>query len=279
MIGVIALSSILPAQVEAPSAQTSHRFFERRAELIRQHSKNATAAPIGYTSGPLRSPDAPVAQRYVFGRLDLPTGLDPFAIATGIFKTGGPLSIAVANYDADTVSIYLANGDGTFQPPIDYATGFAPDSIFVADFNGDNKQDLAVADWASDTVSIFVGNGDGTFQPVSIIQSAPATSHPWSLRISIMTANSTSRRPARLRLRSPLAAEAVKDAPGIRILASDCSCRINGIPGSSLMCCGARSGIVKGDNASAGGTDKSVSDRTGINIISRDVPAVLMPVP
>jgi hypothetical protein len=165
-IVVVALSSIVLAQIETPAAQSAHRFFERRAELIRQHRKNAGATPVHQNSQPLRSSDAPVAsQRYVFGRLDVTTGLYPLAVATGVFKTGGPVSIAVANYDADTVSIYLSNGDGTFQPRVDYETSFAPDFICVGDFNGDKKQDLAVADWASDTVSVFLGNGDGTFQP------------------------------------------------------------------------------------------------------------------
>jgi hypothetical protein len=162
----IALSSIVSAQVQSPAAQSAHRFFERRGELIRQHRQSAATEPVRQISAPLRSSDAPVAaQRYVFGRLDLATGLYPFAIATGAFKTGGPISIAVTNYDADTVSIYLSNGDGTFQPPVDYETGFAPDYVCVGDFNGDKKQDLAVANWASDTVSVFFGNGDGTFQP------------------------------------------------------------------------------------------------------------------
>ena len=71
----------------------------------------------------------------------------------------------MANYLLVTVSIMLANADGTFQPRVDYATGVEPDAIAVADFNGDHNLDLAVANWASGTVSILLGNGDGTFEP------------------------------------------------------------------------------------------------------------------
>src|SRR5207237_5552874 len=55
------------------------------------------------------------------------------------------------------------NGDGTFQPHVDYPTGTA-DSLAVADFNGDGKLDVASVS-PGGGVSIFLGNGDGTLQP------------------------------------------------------------------------------------------------------------------
>ncbi len=65
---------------------------------------------------------------------------------------------------AGTVSILLGNGDGSFQPAVDYSTGTAPISLVVADFNRDGKLDLAIANQADSTVSILLGNGDGTFR-------------------------------------------------------------------------------------------------------------------
>jgi hypothetical protein len=63
-------------------------------------------------------------------------------------------------------AVSIANGDGTFQPPVGYnlppalGTG-AP--IAFGDFNGDGKIDLAM--WANcQTIAIYLGNGDGTFQ-------------------------------------------------------------------------------------------------------------------
>ena len=71
-----------------------------------------------------RIPGSPTAaERYVFGRMDLATGNNPNAVATGAFQTGGPQSMAVANYYSSTVSIFLGNPDGTMQPRVDYATG------------------------------------------------------------------------------------------------------------------------------------------------------------
>jgi hypothetical protein len=61
------------------------------------------------------------------------------------------------------VSVLLGNGNGTFQPAVNYAVSY-PRSVAVGDFNGDGKPDLAVANAGSNSVSVLLGNGDGTFQ-------------------------------------------------------------------------------------------------------------------
>lgn len=140
----------------APEAQTWPARFDPRSRDV------AKISPVQS----IRLPGAPTAAaRYVFGRMDLATGDSPTAVATGAFQTGGPTSIVVANtYYTNTVSVYLANPDGTFQPAVDYATGAEPSSIFVADLNGDHNLDLMVSNWTG-SVSILLGNGDGTFRP------------------------------------------------------------------------------------------------------------------
>jgi hypothetical protein len=67
----------------------------------------------------------------------------------------------------NNVSILLGNGDGTFQPAVNYAVVNEPVSVAVGDFNGDGKRDLAVANYGGfrGRISILLGNGDGTFQP------------------------------------------------------------------------------------------------------------------
>jgi len=107
---------------------------------------------------------AVAAERYVFGRMDLATGSEPYAVAIGAFQSGGPQSIAVANPGSDTVSVLLANPDGTFQAKTDYATDPGPNAIAIGDFNGDHNLDLAVSNYDG-TISILLGNGDGTFKP------------------------------------------------------------------------------------------------------------------
>ena len=55
----------------------------------------------------------------------------------------------------------LGNGDGTFQPPVDYAVADAG-SLVTGDFNGDGRTDLANS--GDSGVSVLLGNGDGTFR-------------------------------------------------------------------------------------------------------------------
>ena len=61
------------------------------------------------------------------------------------------------------VAILISNGDGTFQPAVEYATGLEPEYLAVGDFNGDGKPDLAISNLASNTISILLNNGNGTF--------------------------------------------------------------------------------------------------------------------
>jgi FG-GAP-like repeat/IPT/TIG domain/FG-GAP repeat len=85
-------------------------------------------------------------------------------VAAGDFNGDGILDLAATNEMGNSVSILLGNGDGTFQPHVDYPTGAFPEQVVTGDFNGDGKLDLAVINALDATVSILLGNGDGAFQ-------------------------------------------------------------------------------------------------------------------
>lgn len=60
------------------------------------------------------------------------------------------------------LQVFLGNGDGTFQPPVNYLVGTGAIFVAAADLNHDGKLDLAVADLNG--LYVLMGNGDGTFQ-------------------------------------------------------------------------------------------------------------------
>jgi hypothetical protein len=97
-----------------------------------------------------------------------PAGGNPTGVVIGDFNKDGMLDLAVADLQAQQVSVFLGNGDGTFQTAKTYPAGANPTSVVVADFNGDGNLDLATTSTPSPSspgnlVTLLLGNGDGTF--------------------------------------------------------------------------------------------------------------------
>jgi uncharacterized protein (TIGR03437 family) len=89
-------------------------------------------------------------------------------LATGDFNGDGKPDLAMAygfaGYPITNISIFLGNGDGTFQPSFSYVPGTSLASLAVVDLNGDGRADIVAG--APGSLLTLVGNGDGTFQPV-----------------------------------------------------------------------------------------------------------------
>lgn len=92
----------------------------------------------------------------------------PDSIALGDLNRDGILDVVASSrgeyYSTGAVSVFLGNGDGTFQGAVGYAQDGRPDNLVLSDFNGDRNPDFAVADFSRNSIEIFLGNGDGTFR-------------------------------------------------------------------------------------------------------------------
>jgi len=105
--------------------------------------------------------------------VNYPAGPSPTSIAVADFNNDGRADLVVANLLANTVSVLLGNGDGTFQERAEFPAG-GGSSVAVGDLNGDGNQDLVTVSGSS--VAVLLGNGDGTFQS-SVLYSAGFTDY------------------------------------------------------------------------------------------------------
>jgi type II secretory pathway component GspD/PulD (secretin) len=124
------------------------------------------SASLGSSTGV----NIPGASGSNFPVTNIDTGVNPDFVATADFNADNFQDLAVANYTDGTVSVYLGNGDGTFQDPTVTNVGMGPAWIATGSFNSastatpsDNNLDMAVANQNSNSISILLGNGDGTF--------------------------------------------------------------------------------------------------------------------
>lgn len=103
------------------------------------------------------------------GRIDKTTGSQPTAIETADFNNDQVLDIVLVNQSeaTDNVSIFMGNGDGTFQNPASYSAESGPNGIVVGYLNADSFLDVAVSNSLSASVSVFLGQSGGALQSAS----------------------------------------------------------------------------------------------------------------
>ena len=94
------------------------------------------------------------------------------------FNGDGETDAAILNYNSDSVSIFLGNGDGTFQQSAEFfLEGDAgPVSMVAGFFGSDDHLDLAVVTRDVFFIAVLHGLGDGTFStqqfPISVFEDA-----------------------------------------------------------------------------------------------------------
>ncbi len=138
------------------------------------------------------------------GPIPLPAGSHPRAVVAGNWNTAGLNELAVANGNANTVTILDSfPGFGVAQTiPIPFSGGAQPNGLAVGDFNGNGDPDLAVSSYTAGTVTVLSGGPGSTFnlggsfaagaQPVGIT----AAKFDSDSLVDIVVGNSNSSSPA-----------------------------------------------------------------------------------
>src|SRR5262249_6813760 len=80
------------------------------------------------------------------------------------FNHDGKLDFAAAQYDTGQVSVFLGNGNGSFQSAATYSVADIAKgrSVAAVDMNHDGNLDLVVC--GNQSVSVLLGNGNGSFE-------------------------------------------------------------------------------------------------------------------
>jgi hypothetical protein len=111
--------------------------------------------------------------------LSKPNALAQFQQQSPIPSQGGPKSVVLGDLNGDgkpdlvvtsqplgTVSVFLGNGNGTFQSAMEFVTDLFAGMVALGDFTGDDKLDVVMGSGTGDVVMVLLGNGNGTLQAV-----------------------------------------------------------------------------------------------------------------
>jgi hypothetical protein len=98
------------------------------------------------------------------------------SVAAFDFNGDGKLDLVISSAP-NTISIYLGNGDGTFEAGMIRSMDYAPYGVAVGDFNGDGRLDLAVTNADNNTVSILLQTATPPGRAIVTLATSLAPAH------------------------------------------------------------------------------------------------------
>ncbi len=108
-------------------------------------------------------------------KTDFTTGTNPYSVAIGDLNGDGKPDLAIANRDANSVSLLLNTATPGATVPdyatkTDFATGTVPSSVAIGDLNGDGRPDLAIANRSDGSASVLLNT---TVLPAAAVEAGP----------------------------------------------------------------------------------------------------------
>ncbi len=126
------------------------------------------------------------------------TGNSPISVMAGDFDGDGNADLAVANSGDSTLTVFLGDGQGNFNPTaVNPVTGSYPLSIAVGDLNGDGYSDIASANFLDGTATVLLAEqqtATASAGPIAVAGSGPhmaVASYPGDHDYSASVSSST----------------------------------------------------------------------------------------
>ena len=121
--------------------------------------------------------------------VDYAVDTNPYAsVAIGDLNGDGKPDLVASNHDGNggrgSASVLLGNGNGTFQPAVNYPVpvGSTIHLVVLGDMNGDGHLDIVIGSHTK--VAMLLGRGDGTFDP-----SLNYSSGTWPIAVAVADFN------------------------------------------------------------------------------------------
>ena len=97
------------------------------------------------------------------------TNPNPRSIAAGTYPGDAGPFLVTASFLRDRVAVFINDGTGQFQTPVEYDVRTRPTSVVAIDLDNFGGDDIVVVNSLDNTISILLNNGDGTFAPQRLV--------------------------------------------------------------------------------------------------------------
>jgi hypothetical protein len=88
------------------------------------------------------------------------------SVAIADLNHDGKADLVFSGSPSFQLTVFLGNGDGTFQPGTDFPSNRLGTGVVIGDVNGDGNLDITTSGLDPGSLSVLLGNGDGTFSPL-----------------------------------------------------------------------------------------------------------------